>query len=86
MALFMDRHDVPGISAEEVAQAHLTDIRFESTYGVTVTDGPMAGLLSRAVVVVDGDGVVTYTEQVPEIAQEPNYDAALAALGCACTW
>jgi thioredoxin-dependent peroxiredoxin len=54
---------------------------FGSTYGVTITDGPMAGLMSRAVVVVDGDGVVTYTEQVPEIAQEPNYDAALAALG-----
>ena len=44
-------------------------------------DGPMAGLLSRAVVVVDGDGVVTYTEQVPEIGQEPDYDSALAALG-----
>ena len=41
----------------------------------------MAGLMSRAVVVVDPDGVVTYTEQVPEIAQEPDYDAALAALG-----
>jgi thiol peroxidase len=36
--------------------------------------------MSRAVVVVDGDGVVTYTEQVPEIGQEPDYDAALAAL------
>jgi thiol peroxidase len=54
---------------------------FGSTYGVTITDGPMAGLMSRAVVVVDGDGVITYTEQVPEIGQEPNYDAALAALG-----
>jgi thioredoxin-dependent peroxiredoxin len=54
---------------------------FGSTYGVTIADGPMAGLMSRAVVVVDGDGVVTYTEQVPEIGQEPDYDSALAALG-----
>jgi thiol peroxidase len=37
--------------------------------------------MSRAVVVIDGDGNVVYTEQVPEIAQEPNYEAALAALG-----
>jgi thiol peroxidase len=41
----------------------------------------MAGLLSRAVVVVGPDGNVTYTEQIPEIAQEPDYDAALNALG-----
>ncbi len=54
---------------------------FGADYGVTIADGPMAGLMSRAVVVIDGDGVVTYTEQVPEIAQEPDYDAALAALG-----
>ena len=40
----------------------------------------MKGLLSRAVVIVDENGIVTYTEQVPEIVQEPNYDAALAAL------
>ena len=48
---------------------------------MTIADGPLAGLLSRAVVVVGPDGVVTYTEQVPEIGQEPDYDAALAALG-----
>ena len=40
----------------------------------------MAGLLSLPVVVIDADGNVVYTEQVPEIAQEPNYDAALAAV------
>ena len=51
---------------------------FGKDFGVTITDGPLAGLLSRAVVVVDENNVVTYTEQVPEIAQEPNYDAALA--------
>jgi thiol peroxidase len=54
---------------------------FGEDYGVTITDGPMAGLLARAVVVIGADGNVTYTELVPEIAQEPDYDAALAALG-----
>ena len=52
---------------------------FGNDYGVTITDGPLAGLLSRAVVVINGEGKVTYTEQVPEIVQEPNYDAAKAA-------
>ncbi|TRW77015.1 thiol peroxidase [Mycolicibacterium sp. 018/SC-01/001] len=54
---------------------------FGDDYGVTITDGPMAGLLARAVVVVGADGTVSYTELVPEIGQEPDYDAALAALG-----
>jgi thioredoxin-dependent peroxiredoxin len=54
---------------------------FGDDYGVTITDGPMAGLLARAVVVIGADGNVAYTELVPEIAQEPNYDAALAAVG-----
>ena len=53
---------------------------FGEDYGVTITDGPMAGLLARAVVVIGADGNVAYTELVPEIAQEPDYDAALAAL------
>jgi len=44
-----------------------------------MTTGALKGLLSRAVVVVGADGKVKYTEQVPEITQEPNYDAALAA-------
>lgn len=54
---------------------------FGTAYGADITDGPLQGLLSRAVVVIDPEGVVKYTEQVPEITQEPNYDAALAALG-----
>src|SRR6185436_9816677 len=53
---------------------------FGADYGITITDGPMAGLLGRAVVVVGADGNVSYTELVPEIGQEPDYDAALAAL------
>ncbi|MDO5678093.1 MAG: thiol peroxidase [Propionibacteriaceae bacterium] len=52
---------------------------FGETYGVTMNDGPLKGLLSRAVVVIDENGKVVYTEQVPEIGQEPDYDAALAA-------
>lgn len=53
---------------------------FGEDFGVTMTDGKFAGLLARAVVVVDADGVVLHTELVPEIAQEPNYDAAIAVL------
>jgi len=53
---------------------------FGSGYGLTIADGPLAGLLSRAVVVIDESGKVIYTEQVPEITQEPNYKAALNAL------
>jgi len=54
---------------------------FGADYGITIADGPMAGLLGRAVVVVGPDGNVAYTELVPEIGQEPDYDAALAAAG-----
>lgn len=54
---------------------------FGTNYGVVITTGPLSGLLSRAIVVVGPDGKVTYTEQVPEIAQEPDYAQALAALG-----
>jgi len=53
---------------------------FGTGYGVTITDGPLAGLLSRAVVVIDEAGKVVYAEQVPEITQEPDYAAAIAAL------
>lgn len=53
---------------------------FGSDYGVSIADGPLRGLLSRAVVIVDADGRIAYTEQVPEIVEEPDYDAALAAL------
>lgn len=53
---------------------------FGLDYGVVFIDGPLRGLLSRAVVVIDEQGVVRYTEQVAETADEPNYEAALAAL------
>ena len=45
-----------------------------------MTDGPLAGLLARAVVIIDENGKIIYEELVPEIAQEPNYDKALASL------
>lgn len=54
---------------------------FGKNYGVTITSGPIAGLLSRAIVIIDPKGKVKYTEQVPEIAQEPDYEKALAQLG-----
>ena len=54
--------------------------RFGEDYGVRIMDGTLAGLMSRCVVVVDVKGIVVYTQQVPDIAQEPNYDAALKAL------
>lgn len=53
---------------------------FGDSYGVTVTDGPLAGRLARCVVVVNESGEVVLTELVPEITSEPDYDAALAAL------
>lgn len=65
---------------ENVVPASAFRSNFGEHYGVTIADGPLAGLLSRAVVVLDESGSVIYTEQVPEIAEEPNYDAALAAL------
>ena len=53
---------------------------FGTPNGLEITDGPLAGLHSRVIIVLDENGVVTHTEQVAEIANEPNYEAALAAL------
>jgi len=53
---------------------------FGKDYGLEIIDGPLANLFSRAVVVIDKEGKVIYTQQVPEIVDEPNYDAVLAAL------
>jgi len=60
----------------------LSDFRgtFGDDYEVTITDSPMKGLLSRAVIVTDENNKVVYTEQVSEIADEPNYSAAIEAL------
>jgi thiol peroxidase len=53
---------------------------FGRDYGVTFTSGPLSGLLSRAVVIIDTSGKVAYTEQIPEFTHEPDYDAALLVL------
>ena len=54
--------------------------RFGEEYGVLITSGPMRGLLARAVVIIDPNGKVIYSELVSEVTQEPNYDAALKAV------
>ena len=54
---------------------------FLDTYGVSMVDGKLEGLAARAVVVLNAEGNVVHSELVPEIANEPNYDAALGALG-----
>ena len=53
---------------------------FGERYGVAIAEGPLKGLLSRAGVILDESGKVVYTQQVPEIGEEPDYAAALAAL------
>jgi thiol peroxidase len=53
---------------------------FGKDYGLEITDSVLAGLHSRVVIVLDENGIIKYAEQVPEIADEPNYEAALAAL------
>jgi len=67
-----------GIENVTAASSFRSD--FGDAYGVTMSDGPLRGLLARSVVVVGADGTVAYTEVVPEITTEPDYDAAIAAL------
>ncbi|MCU1503085.1 MAG: tpx [Ilumatobacteraceae bacterium] len=68
-----------GIENVQVASSFRSD--FGLKYGVAMADGRLAGLLARAVVVLDPSGDVVYTQLVPEIANEPDYDAAINALG-----
>lgn len=63
-----------------VTASEYRDQDFSKAYGILISDSALVGLHARSVVVVDEDGVVKYTELVPEITQEPNYAAALAAL------
>ena len=56
------------------------DGSFGKNYGLEITDSPLAGLHSRVIVVIDENGTILHTEQVNEIADEPNYEAALAVL------
>ncbi len=70
--------------AEGLEEVHnMSDFRtgeFGKNYGVEIIDGPLAGLESRAVVVLNEEGKVVYTQQVPEIIDEPDYEKAMAAL------
>ncbi|MGB9430247.1 MAG: thiol peroxidase [Gammaproteobacteria bacterium] len=59
----------------------MRDKKFAQDYGVLMQDGPLAGITARAVVVLDANDKVVYTEMVPEIANEPDYEKALKALG-----
>ncbi|MEI7982254.1 MAG: thiol peroxidase [Bacteroidota bacterium] len=63
-----------------VSASELRNQDFGRNYGVLITDGPLAGLFSRAVVVLDEQGTILYSEQVPDIIQEPGYEAALNSL------
>lgn len=63
-----------------VSLSTFRDEDFGPAYGIDMVDGPLAGLLGRAVVVVNPEGRVAHTELVPEIGQEPDYEAALGAL------
>jgi len=63
-----------------VMLSEMRDRDFGKAYGLEIVDGPLAGLLARAVLVVDGEGKVTYVQLVEEIAEEPDYEAALEAL------
>ena len=80
--------DLPFAQGRFCGAEGLTNVSNASTfrggfgsYGVELADGKLAGLLARAVVVLDADGTVLHSQLVPEIAQEPDYAAAVAALG-----
>jgi thiol peroxidase len=68
-----------GLEGVQVGSAFRSS--FGDDYGVRLVDSKFEGLLGRAIVVVDADGKVTHTELVPQIGQEPDYDAVVAALG-----
>lgn len=63
-----------------ISLSDFNDGSFGKNYGLEIADSVFAGLHSRAVIIIDKNGLIKYTEQVPEIANEPNYEAALAAL------
>lgn len=70
-----------GLSNVQTGSTTMRSSDFAKKYGVELIDGPFAGLCARAVVVLDKDNKVVHTEMVKEIAEEPNYDAAMKALG-----
>ena len=77
MGRFCDAEGLTNVVSLSMMRSH----DFARDYGVLITDGPLAGITARAVVVLDAQNRVVYTQLVPEITQEPDYDAALKALG-----
>ncbi|MBB4036978.1 thiol peroxidase [Dysgonomonas hofstadii] len=71
-------------SAEGIENVHPASVfrspEFAKAYGVLMTDGPLKGLLARSVVAIDADGKVLYTQLVPEVTEEPDYQAAISAV------
>ena len=63
-----------------ISLSEFRDKNFSTIYGVEMIDGPLKGLMARSVFVIDENGSIIYSELVPEIAQEPNYEAALTAV------
>jgi thiol peroxidase len=76
MARFCGAEGIDGVVTLSTFRNHA----FHEAYGVNIADGPLKGLTARAVVVLDANDKVLHSELVPEIKQEPNYDAALKAL------
>ena len=76
MSRFCTSENTPNV----VSLSMMRNRNFAKDYGVLIQDGPLAGITARAVVVLDSENDVTYTQLVGEIADEPDYDAALAAL------
>ena len=76
MTRFCNTENIKSVIPLSMMRSH----HFARDYGVLIQDGPLAGITARAVVVLDADNKVKYTQLVPEVADEPDYEAALAAL------
>lgn len=74
---FQEQHDLKNI----IGLSAIRHEGFGQNYGVQIVDGPLAGMFSRAVVVLDENNTVVHKEQIEDISTEPNYDAALRAVG-----
>ena len=90
VAALMVSYDLPFAHARFAEQNELKNViglsairheGFGENYGVQIVDGPLAGMFSRAVVVMDENNTVVHHEQIEDITSEPDYEAALRALG-----
>ncbi|MCH8865856.1 MAG: thiol peroxidase [Proteobacteria bacterium] len=76
-ARFQEQHGLKNV----VGLSAIRHAGFGENYGVQIVDGPLAGMFSRAVVVLDENNTIVYQEHIDDIETEPNYEAALRALG-----